>query len=74
MCDAKITLPPPLPSGAAAVAITTCCYLQEAEVRVWGVKVAREADSFLPVLMWPLRSRAAPWVEFDITVALCLEF
>lgn len=41
LCDAKITLPSLPPSGAASVAITTCCYLQEAEVRVLGVKPAR---------------------------------
>lgn len=35
-CAAKITLPPPLCAGAASVAITTCCYSQEAEVKSAG--------------------------------------
>lgn len=37
-----MTLPPLVPSGAASVAVTSCYYLQDIAVRVWGVKAARE--------------------------------
>lgn len=70
MYDAKITLPPPLLSGAASVAITTCCYLQEAEVSVRCEGCQGGGLLGIVVVMWLLRVEQHPGARLIVALGL----